>query len=74
MTGLAKLATKTEIAQIAGVSNSAVNNWEDRYEDFPKPAVVSLSGRTKLWDISEIVGWLRGKGKVAGREWMKDYL
>lgn len=69
-----KLATKTEIAQVAGVANSAVNNWVARYDDFPKPAVVSLSGRTKLWDIAKIVEWLHSRGKEADRKWMKEYL
>ena len=68
-----KYATKTEIANVAGVAPSAVSNWLKRDVGFPEPAIVSISGRCQLWDIEKVQAWLVSRESV-DRAWMKEYI
>jgi hypothetical protein len=65
--------TPGEIAQIAGVTCSAVSNWIAREVGFPLPVLTSVSGSCKLWDVQEVRDWLSGRPAV-DRAWMKEYL
>ncbi len=49
-----------QIADIAGVSRSAVGNWRKRHDDFPVP---NFSGE---FDLREVERWLIEKGKING--------
>ena len=73
--GVADVAycTPSEIARLAGVNNSAVTNWTNRDVGFPKPAIVSVSGKTRLWDWYEVKEWLENRRQV-DLGWMKEYL
>lgn len=51
------LITAGEVAEIAGVSPSAVSNWKRRRPDFPGEI------EDGLYDRSEVVAWLREAGK-----------
>lgn len=53
-----------EIAEIAGVTRSAVSNWRKRYNDFPEPRVQTDSGL--LFDHSAVEAWLLERGKLDG--------
>lgn len=60
------LLTPGEIARIAGVGPSAVSNWRKRSEDFPQP--VARTGHVELFDLTEVLTWLRDTGKVTADE------
>ena len=53
----------TEIAQMAGVTRWAVDNWRrpERHCDFPAPAW-ELSGGP-VWDWAEVAAWLERTGR-----------
>lgn len=53
-----------EIAEIAGVTRSAVSNWRKRYNDFPEPRVQTESG--VLFDMASIEEWLLARAKLTG--------
>ena len=53
-----------EIAQMAGVSTAAVNNWTRRYSDFPKPVVEVQAG--KFYNEEQVNTWMRKRGKIMG--------
>jgi type I restriction-modification system DNA methylase subunit len=50
-----------QIADLAAVRPSAVSNWRSRYKDFPLPVESAPSG--DLFDLGQVMAWLRGKGK-----------
>ena len=56
----AKEATLTvsEIAELAGVSSSAVSNWKKRFDDFPDPVATAPGGR-ELYSIDAVERWLQ---------------
>lgn len=56
------LITAGEIAEIAGVSPSAVSNWKRRRPDFPGEI------EDGLYDRNEVVTWLREAGKKVALE------
>jgi type I restriction enzyme M protein len=56
------LITAGDIAEIAGVSPSAVSNWKRRHSDFPGEI------EDGLYDRSEVVAWLREAGKSVNLE------
>lgn len=51
----------SEIAEISGVTTSAVANWRSRHVDFPKPIAVLAAG--PVFDGARVVHWLEHKGK-----------
>ncbi|MGD0815930.1 MAG: AAA family ATPase [Verrucomicrobiota bacterium] len=57
-----KLVGISEIAELAGVTRQAVNNWRGRYEDFPNPVQTLQSG--PVWNREVIEQWVKQK---AGR-------
>lgn len=60
--GAESLISAGEIADMAGVSPSAVSNWRRRHkDDFPSPAQQTPTG--DLFDREEVVGWLQAHGK-----------
>jgi predicted DNA-binding transcriptional regulator AlpA len=52
-----RLVTASEIAGIAGVSQSAVSNWRKRFDSFPQPAGTASSGGD-LFKRDEVEAWL----------------
>lgn len=58
---ISRRVTVKEIAQIAGVTSSAVSNWKRRHADFPR-AVESDTGG-EYFNLEEVLDWL----KLAGR-------
>ena len=56
--------TPSEISDLTGATPQAINNWRNRYDDFPQP--VDYSGRTPLFPRSATVDWLRANGKLLG--------
>jgi phage terminase Nu1 subunit (DNA packaging protein) len=57
-----EVITATEIAELAGVSISAVSNWRKRYHSFPEP-VMDRPGAT-LFDRAAVTRWLRSTGRI----------
>lgn len=53
-----------EIAERAGVSRKAVDQWRARHDDFPEPKW-TVGGRP-AWDWPEIEEWLRETGRLNG--------
>jgi SAM-dependent methyltransferase/transcriptional regulator with XRE-family HTH domain len=51
-----------EIADIAGVTSSAVSNWRKRHEDFPQPRAGSAT--SALFDFNEVEAWLVETGRL----------
>lgn len=54
----------SEIAQMANVTAAAVNNWRNRYDDFPPPIAELKAGA--IFDESQVKSWLRKRGKIMG--------
>lgn len=54
-----QLAIK-DIATLANVTRAAVSNWRARHDDFPQPTPDSPP-RRPLFDLQEILDWLKGK-------------
>jgi type I restriction enzyme M protein len=59
---MAELIGVKEIAEMAGVSSSAVANWHRRLKDFPIP--VEKVGSGPVFDQDEVVIWLRSRNKT----------
>lgn len=53
--------TVSEIAQLAGVSVSAVSNWRKRYADFPAPVEGTAAG--DFFALNDVLVWLERRGK-----------
>jgi hypothetical protein len=53
--------TVSEIAQLAGVSVSAVSNWRKRYADFPAPVEGAAAG--DFFALNDVLVWLERRGK-----------
>ena len=54
-----------EIAEMAGVTTAAVNNWKNRYKDsFPAPIADVKAGT--FYEKSQVEAWLRKRGKIVG--------
>lgn len=56
----AGLVSPSDIADIAGVSRSAVSNWRKRREDFPQP--IAGSATKPLFNLEQVTSWLRSSG------------
>jgi type I restriction enzyme M protein len=50
------LMNLSDVARLAGVNKSAVTNWRDRYQDFPKP--VPTSERGIFFKRQAVLDWL----------------
>ena len=59
---LNNLLGTAEIAELAGVNRSTVNQWAIRHRDFPRP-VFHCADR-KLYDRHEVLDWLEGTGRI----------
>jgi hypothetical protein len=46
-----------EIADLAGVRNSAVSNWRERHPSFPRPLADLACG--PVWDAKPIKDWIK---------------
>jgi hypothetical protein len=57
------LVGASQIAALAEVGPSAVSNWRNRFDDFPKP-VESVPGGRDLFRLKEVQAWLRERGKL----------
>ena len=57
------LVGATQIAALADVGPSAVSNWRNRFDDFPRP-VESVPGGRDLFELKEVESWLRTHGKL----------
>ena len=53
----------SDIADLAGVSPSAVSNWRKRYHDFPQP--IEHSGRWLRYRSDQVRAWLETHGRMA---------
>jgi len=58
---ISRRVTVKEIAQIAGVTSSAVSNWKRRHADFPRATESGTGG--EFFDLEEVVEWLRFAGR-----------
>lgn len=67
------LLNVTQIADLAGVGASAVSNWRNRFDDFPKP-VEGVPGGRDLFDLGEVERWLRDRGRLKQEEQDKRLL
>ena len=52
----------SDIADLAGVSPSAVSNWRKRYRDFPQP--IEHSGRWLRYRSDQVRTWLETHGRM----------
>ncbi|MFP6702683.1 MAG: N-6 DNA methylase, partial [Planctomycetaceae bacterium] len=57
-----KQLSSSDIADLAGVSPSAVSNWRKRYVDFPEP--IDSAGRWARFDGGEVRAWLVANDKL----------
>lgn len=60
-----ELVTVGDIAKLTGNRPSAVNNWEKRSSNFPKPVEKLPNGR-RLFDLNEVLSWLKANDKLDG--------
>jgi hypothetical protein len=63
--GFLDLVGASEIAERAGVERSAVNKWQDRYEDFPGPVAELAQGRVWFWP--EVEAFIEQRKLARGR-------
>lgn len=49
-----KYFSKTDLAKRWGVSPQVVYNWEQRYKDFPKPAIRVSNDHFFIYHLSDI--------------------
>jgi predicted DNA-binding transcriptional regulator AlpA len=65
------LIDATGVALVVGLSQrNSVATYLHRYDDFPRPVVVTAAGRCRLWSRSEVERWIaarRKAGRVRGR-------
>jgi hypothetical protein len=54
--------TLAQIAELAGVTQSAVSNWRKRYDDFPDP-VSSTAGGRDLFSLPAVYVWLASRDR-----------
>lgn len=64
---LAELVANADIADILGVTRSAVSNWYVRDQRFPEPVVRVSNGAIPLWLRPEIETWAMLTGRMATR-------
>jgi N-6 DNA Methylase len=57
-----RLVSATEIAELAGVTPSAVSNWRKRFPDFPAP-VGTGSGGGDLFAFGDVERWAQAHGR-----------
>ena len=53
----------SEIARMFDVSPSAVTNWRNRFDDFPKPVTILKSG--PVFKAEQVIKWNRRKNNMA---------
>jgi N-6 DNA Methylase len=58
----APTVTLAQIAELAGVTQSAVSNWRKRYDDFPSPVSSTASGRD-LFSLPALYVWLASRDR-----------
>src|SRR4051812_2287697 len=62
----AELITASEIAEFAGVTQSAVSNWRKRFTNFPQPEGTAETGGD-LFSRDAIEAWLEERPRPARR-------
>lgn len=63
----------SQIADLAGVSPSAVSNWRKRFDDFPEVAGTVTGGR-ELFYLDAVEDWLRSTGRLRSGSWQRSVL
>ncbi|MER7166732.1 hypothetical protein ABT336_11805 [Micromonospora sp. NPDC000207] len=53
------IAACGDLAAALGVRNSAINNWANRYPDFPAPLRVLSTG--PVWSLQQVRAWHDGR-------------
>ncbi len=52
------LLDAAQVAELLGLSKAtAVSVYQGRYEDFPRPVLMSSSGRCQFWLRSDVAAW-----------------
>ena len=62
---LTDLVANADIADILGVTRSAVSNWYMRDERFPEPVVRVSNGAVPLWLWPQVEAWAMLTGRMA---------
>lgn len=57
-----RLAGLAELASLLNAKKQTVDNWKNRYDDFPKP--VTKLEATPVWDSTKVLAWAKRKAKV----------
>ena len=60
-----QMGSVTDIANMLGVGSTAVSNWINRHNDFPKPSsVIGHTGarQTGIWNLEEVRDWHKARG------------
>ena len=60
----------SEIAMRAGVQKPAVQNWRNRYPDFPEALEELVTGPVWLW--TEVEAWLKATGRRTDAGWTRE--
>ena len=62
----------SDIARLAGVQRSAVANWRDRHDSFPKP--VPVAGAGPVFERDAVLAWLEANRPTNLRleQWLWD--
>lgn len=53
------LVAASDIADWFKVKPSAISNWKQRYDSFPKPIAIVARGKVALWLREDIAVWYR---------------
>jgi hypothetical protein len=59
-----ELLAASDIADLLGVTDMAVSQWQHRDIGFPEPTVRVARGRTPLWTRTAVLRWARRTGRL----------
>ena len=63
---LSDLIDAQGVAAMLGLAQrNTVSRYQLRYPDMPRPVIDLGPGRPRLWLRSQVVGWMRDKGRTS---------
>lgn len=58
------LVGSSDVARIFNVRTTAVNNWRQRYNDFPEPVAQLNENNTLVFSRKAVMDWARSTGRA----------
>lgn len=64
---LSDLVAGADIADMLGVTDQAVCNWQRRHPDYPEPVLRVARGNMPLWSRLAVLTWAANTGRLPNR-------